>query len=103
MRAKVIAELQYFIVIPAKVFFHDCFFVGSLVSIISGFVTDDPGNRFLLAVLVASASYITVPAAMKIAAPKANPGVYLPMALAVTFPINTNLGLPIYYWLMHQF
>ncbi len=76
---------------------------GTIVSVISGFVTDEPGNRFLLAVLAASASYIAVPAAMKIAVPKANPGIYLPMALAVTFPINITLGLPIYYWLVHQF
>jgi len=76
---------------------------GTIVSVISGFVTDEPGNRFLLAVLAASASYIAVPAAMKIALPKANPGIYLPMALAVTFPINITLGLPIYYWLVHQF
>jgi hypothetical protein len=40
---------------------------------------------------------------MKIAVPKANPGIYLPMALAVTFPINITLGLPVYYWLVHQF
>jgi hypothetical protein len=36
----------------------------------------------------ASASYIAVPAAMKIVAPKANPGLYLPMALAVTSSIQ---------------
>ncbi|MCB0737027.1 MAG: sodium-dependent bicarbonate transport family permease [Bacteroidetes bacterium] len=54
-------------------------------------------DRFVLAVLAASASYIAVPAAMSIAVPKANPGLYLPMALAVTFPINITIGLPIYY------
>jgi uncharacterized protein len=64
-------------------------------------VTQDPGNRFLLAVLAASASYIAVPAAMKIAVSKANPGIYLPMALAITFPVNITLGLPIYYYLVH--
>jgi len=47
--------------------------------------------------LAASASYIAVPAAMKIAVPKANPGLYLPMALAVTFPFNITIGLPVYY------
>jgi uncharacterized protein len=51
-------------------------------------------------VLAASASYIAVPAAMKIAVPKANPGLFLPMALAVTFPFNITLGLPLYYWLV---
>jgi hypothetical protein len=54
-------------------------------------VTDDVGNRFIFAILAASASYIAVPAAMKIAAPKANLGLYLPMALAVTFPFNVLL------------
>lgn len=74
---------------------------GTIVAIISQWVTPDPGNRFLLAVLAASASYIAVPAAMKIAVPKANPGIYLPMALAITFPVNITLGLPIYYYLVH--
>ncbi|MFT5252472.1 MAG: hypothetical protein ACI87N_001482, partial [Flavobacteriales bacterium] len=55
------------------------------------------GNRFIFAILAASASYIAVPAALKIAVPKANPGLYLPMALAVTFPFNITLGMPIYY------
>jgi len=50
-------------------------------------------------VLAASASYIAVPAAMKMAVPKANPGIFLPMALAITFPMNITLGLPL-YWIM---
>jgi hypothetical protein len=33
---------------------------------------------------------------MKIVAPKANPGLFLPMALAVTFPLNITIGFPIY-------
>jgi hypothetical protein len=37
---------------------------------------------------------------MKIAAPKANPGLYIPMALAVTFPFNVTIGMPLYYWLV---
>ena len=69
---------------------------GSAVAFFSGMVTHDVGNRFMLAVLAASASYIAVPAAMKIAVPKANPGLFLPMALAVTFPINITIGMPIY-------
>ncbi|MFM8951030.1 MAG: sodium-dependent bicarbonate transport family permease, partial [Bacteroidota bacterium] len=60
-------------------------------------VTDDIGNRFILAVLAASASYIAVPAAMRIAAPKADPGLYIPMALGLTFPFNITIGMPIYY------
>lgn len=69
---------------------------GCIVAIASVLITDDIGNRFILAVLAASASYIAVPAAMKIAVPKANPGLFLPMALAITFPFNITLGMPIY-------
>ena len=69
---------------------------GSIVAYISQFVTDDIGNRFIFAILAASASYIAVPAAMKIAVPKANPGIFLPMALAITFPFNITFGMPIY-------
>ncbi len=69
---------------------------GVIVAFLSQIVTADVGNRFIFAILAASASYIAVPAAMKIAAPKANPGLYLPMALAVTFPFNITFGMPIY-------
>jgi hypothetical protein len=71
-------------------------FNGCLIAILSQFVTDDIGNRFMFAVLASSASYIAVPAAMKLAAPKSNPGLYIPMALAITFPINITFGMPIY-------
>lgn len=71
-------------------------FNGCLVAVVSNLITDDIGNRFILSILAASASYIAVPAAMKIAVPKANPGLFLPMALAVTFPFNITLGMPIY-------
>ncbi|MFV8339709.1 sodium-dependent bicarbonate transport family permease [Flavobacterium sp. LB3P21] len=70
---------------------------GCIVAFLSQFITDDVGNRFIFAVLAASASYIAVPAAMKIAVPKANPGIFLPMALAVTFPFNITFGMPIYF------
>lgn len=70
---------------------------GCVVAVLSGYVTAEVGDRFIFAVLAASASYIAVPAAMKIAVPKANPGLYLPMALAVTFPFNITIGLPLYY------
>jgi hypothetical protein len=68
---------------------------GILIAYLSQIVTHDVGNRFIFAILAASASYIAVPA-MKIAVPKANPGLYLPMALAVTFPFNITFGMPIY-------
>ena len=69
---------------------------GCAVAFLSSLVTQDVGNRFIFAVLAASASYIAVPAAMKIAVPKANPSIFLPMALAITFPFNITFGMPIY-------
>ncbi|MBX9784635.1 MAG: sodium-dependent bicarbonate transport family permease [Chitinophagaceae bacterium] len=63
----------------------------------------EPGNRFLIAILAASASYIAVPAAMRLAAPKADPGLYIPMALGVTFPLNITIGIPLYWWLVNNF
>jgi uncharacterized protein len=75
---------------------------GCLVAIISEHITHDLSNRFIFAVLAASASYIAVPAAMKISVPKANPGLFLPMALAVTFPVNITIGMPIYFLLVQS-
>lgn len=72
-------------------------FNGSMVAYVSKYVTSDASNQFIFAVLAASASYIAVPAAMKISAPKANPGLFLPMALAITFPVNITIGMPIYF------
>ncbi|MEM1107253.1 MAG: sodium-dependent bicarbonate transport family permease [Planctomycetota bacterium] len=54
------------------------------------------GDTLLLAVLSGSASYIAVPAAMRLAVPEANPGLYVTMSLAVTFPFNITLGIPLY-------
>jgi len=54
-------------------------------------------DSFLFLILAASASYIAVPAAMKLAIPSANEGLYLPMALGLTFPFNITIGIPLYY------
>lgn len=54
------------------------------------------GDGVMLMVLAASASYIAVPAAIRLIIPKANPGIYIPMALAVTFPFNVAIGIPLY-------
>ncbi len=54
------------------------------------------GDALLFCVLCASASYIAVPAAMRLAVPEANPGLYVSMALALTFPFNIIVGLPLY-------
>jgi len=76
---------------------------GCLVALLSSSITQNIGDRFILSVLAASASYIAVPAAMKIAAPKANPGIFLPMALAITFPFNITIGLPVYLSLITSY
>ena len=70
---------------------------GCIVAVLSTLVTHDVGNRFIFAILAASASYIAVPAAMKLAAPKADPGLFIPMALGVTFPFNITVGMPLYF------
>lgn len=57
----------------------------------------DVGTGFIFMALTASASYIAVPAAMRLAVPEANPGIYIPLALAITFPFNIVLGLPLYF------
>jgi hypothetical protein len=54
------------------------------------------GDAILFVVLCASASYIAVPAAIRLALPEANPGLYVSMPLALTFPFNVTLGIPLY-------
>lgn len=55
-----------------------------------------PGGAVVLAALAASASYIAAPAAVQLALPEANPGLYLTCSLAITFPFNILVGLPLY-------
>ncbi len=76
-------------------------FQGITLMAISSLIIHEPGNLFLMGILGASASYIAVPAAMRQAVPKADPGIYLPMALGMTFPFNIIAGLPI-YWFVAQ-
>lgn len=54
------------------------------------------GDAILMAVLAASASYIAAPAALRLAIPKANPALYVSLSLAVTFPFNIIMGIPLY-------
>ena len=54
------------------------------------------GGTVLMMVLAASASYIAVPAAMRVALPEADPAIYLTLSLGVTFPFNLTLGIPLY-------
>ncbi len=60
------------------------------------------GDAALLLTLSASASYIAVPAAMRLALPKARPSIYLTLSLGVTFPFNVTLGIPLYIYLAQQ-
>lgn len=55
------------------------------------------GGSFVFGCMVASASYIDAPAAVRATLPKANPGIYLTSSLGITFPFNLIFGLPIYY------
>jgi hypothetical protein len=57
------------------------------------------GDAALLITLAASSSYIAVPAAMRLALPKAKPAIYLTLSLGITFPFNLIVGLPLYIWL----
>lgn len=74
--------------------------IGGLFGILlSHFLSLDPGTGTLMAVLCASASYIAVPAAMKVALPQAKEALYLPLSLAMAFPFNIVVGIPLYYYL----
>lgn len=71
--------------------------IGSLLGLAAGQVLGlSTGGVVLLMCLSASASYIAVPAAMRVALPEANPSIYLTLSLGVTFPFNLTLGLPLY-------
>ena len=56
-----------------------------------------PGGATLVAVLGASASYIAVPPAIRLAVPEANPSLYLTLSLGITFPFNVVVGIPLYF------
>jgi hypothetical protein len=75
---------------------------GVIVATLTSLFIEDIGNRLLFSILAASASYIAVPAAMKLAAPKASPSLYIPMALAITFPFNITFGMPLYLFIIEM-
>lgn len=70
---------------------------------IAGLIHMTQGDALLFAVLCASASYIAVPAAMRLTVPEANPSLYISMALALTFPFNIIIGIPVYFQLIQRF
>jgi len=55
----------------------------------------------IFTILAASASYIAVPAAMRLIAPKADPGIFIPMALGITFTFNITIGMPLFLQIIH--
>lgn len=71
--------------------------VGSVFGLGTGLLLGlSPGGIVLFMTLSASASYIAVPAAMRVALPEANPSIYLTLSLGVTFPFNLTIGIPLY-------
>jgi len=78
--------------------------IGSVIGIsLSMLIGLDIGTGFLFTVLISSASYIVVTAAMRISLPEAKATIYIPMTLAVTFPFNITLGIPFYFTLAQKF
>jgi hypothetical protein len=75
----------------------------SLALLLAMLIGLDPGTAVLLMTLCASASYIAVPAAMRVALPEANAGLSLTLSLGVTFPFNVTLGIPLYIYVCEKF
>ena len=69
---------------------------GTIGTVIGSVIGLDVGSAAVLGVLAASASYIAVPAAMRLALPKADPGIYLAMSLGITFPFNIIFGIALF-------
>lgn len=77
--------------------------VNAALALAAAYVLNLPrGDAFLLTVLAASASYIAAPAVARHAIPRASPGLYIPLALAVTFPFNIAIGLPLYWEIVRR-
>jgi uncharacterized protein len=71
--------------------------LGVAVAYLAGLPT---GDAIMFVVLCASASYIAVPAAMRLAIPEASPSLYVSLSLGITFPFNIVLGIPLYAWVV---
>ncbi len=68
-----------------------------LLGVVGGLLAGmEPGGAAVLGAMVGSASYIAAPAAVRIALPEASPGIYLTLALGVTFPFNLTVGIPLF-------
>ncbi|MEM9740114.1 MAG: sodium-dependent bicarbonate transport family permease [Pseudomonadota bacterium] len=73
-----------------------------ITAVVCGMLAVPVGDAALLITLAASASYIAVPAAMRLALPEAKPSVYLTLSLGITFPFNVTVGIPIYIFLAQR-
>jgi hypothetical protein len=69
---------------------------GAIGVVLGNFAGLDVGTAAVLGILAASASYIAVPAAMRLALPQADPGLYLSMSLGITFPFNIVIGIALF-------
>ncbi len=97
--AKEIYHLRIF-TLPLVIFGIYMPLIGAMLGLlISYFLRLDLGTATLFITLCASASYIAVPAVMREALPQAKAALYIPMSLAITFPFNLTLGIPLYYTL----
>lgn len=68
------------------------------VAVVIGYLSGlSVGGTAILATMAASASYIAAPPAVRATLPDANPAYYLTMALAITFPLNIVVGIPLYF------
>jgi hypothetical protein len=71
--------------------------IGGTIGILTGWALGlSTGGLAILGTLAASASYIAVPAAMRVALPQANPAIYLTLSLGITFPFNLAFGISLY-------
>lgn len=75
---------------------------GTLSIVISFYSGITQGDQIIIAVLVGSASYIAAPATVRSSISEANPGLYLALPLAITFPMNLIFGIPFYIHLSEK-
>ncbi|MFM8700820.1 MAG: sodium-dependent bicarbonate transport family permease [Hyphomicrobiales bacterium] len=95
--AKNVHHLRNF-TIPLALFGIYMPLIGACIGVGASWVIGlDVGTGTLFTVLCASASYIAVPAAMRLALPEAKAAIYIPLSLAITFPFNVTLGIPLYF------
>jgi hypothetical protein len=76
---------------------------GSIATILATMVGMNTGGAAVFGAMVGSASYIAAPAAVRIALPKASPGIYLTLSLGVTFPFNLAIGIPLFLKIAQHF